>query len=335
MNMTKEIDVCIVGATGLVGQTMLEVLAEYDFPINRLKLCASQRSAGQVCIFKGKSYTVEALTEESFTGYQLALFSAGAEISKQYAPLAVAAGLLVIDNSSAWREDTQIPLVVPEVNIKDAWQNTLIANPNCSTIQSVVPLKALQDSFGLERVNYTTYQAVSGSGQQGVEELRRTQNGGRAEVYPYAISETAIPEIDRPMANGYTKEEHKMIVETKKILHQPNLPVSATCVRIPVERGHAVALSVTLTQSFELEDVKNVFENFPGIEVVDNLTAHQYPTSQLAKGNDTVYVGRIRRDTAMPNSLLFYTTADNIRKGAAGNAVQIAQALLEQRKEVG
>lgn len=309
----REIDTCIVGATGLVGQTMLKVLEEYDFPVGRLKLLASKRSAGKVCVFKKKKHTVQELTETSFEGYDLALFSAGASVSKEFAPIARSQGLFVIDNSSAWREDSDIPLIVPEVNLEDYTLNRLIANPNCSTIQAVLPLKALQEAFGIQRVNYSTYQPV---------------------LYPYNISQTVIPEIDQPLENGYTKEEQKMINETRKILHQPALPVSATCVRVPIENGHGVSVAVQLQKEFTTEEIRECLSQFPGIQLEDDLAAHKYPTSILARGTDMVYVGRIRKDTSLENGLLFYTTADNIRKGAAANAVQIAAALMQKIAEV-
>ncbi|MDR0298284.1 MAG: aspartate-semialdehyde dehydrogenase [Streptococcaceae bacterium] len=324
----KLIDVCVVGATGLVGSTMLKVLEEYDFPVGRLKPLASARSAGKKNSFKGQEYTVEELTEDSFDGYELALFSAGAGVSGTFAPIARARGLLVVDNSSRWREDAALPLIVPEINLEDATKNRLIANPNCSTIQSVLPLKALQDAFGLKKVHYATYQAVSGSGQKGVDDLRRTKAGEAPQFYPHNISLTAIPEIDVFLEDGYTKEERKMENETRKILHLPELPVSATCVRVPVENAHGVEISVTLDKAFTLDAVRDVLAAFPGIVVVDNGATHDYPVSPLATGNDSVYVGRLRRDTAEENGLLLYTVADNIRKGAAANAVQIAQALL-------
>ncbi|WP_270269446.1 aspartate-semialdehyde dehydrogenase [Enterococcus lactis] len=330
----REIDTCIVGATGLVGQTMLKVLEEYDFPVGRLKLLASKRSAGKVCVFKGKKHTVQELTETSFEGYDLALFSAGASVSKEFAPIARSRGLFVIDNSSAWREDSDIPLIVPEVNLEDYTLNRLIANPNCSTIQAVLPLKALQEAFGIQRVNYSTYQAVSGSGQKGIQDLYRTQNDEEPALYPYNISQTVIPEIDQPLENGYTKEEQKMINETRKILHQPDLPVSATCVRVPIENGHGVSVAVQLQKEFTIEEVKECLSQFSGIQLEDDLAAHKYPTSILARGTDTVYAGRIRKDTSLENGLLFYTTADNISKGAAANAVQIAAALMQKIAEV-
>jgi len=325
----KSYDVCLVGATGLVGQTFLSILAEIDFPIGRLKLLASSRSAGKVITFKGAELVVEALTERSFDGFELAFFSAGGEISKKFAPLAKDAGLVVIDNSSAWREHTDIGLVVPEVNFADATLNKIIANPNCSTIQAVIPLAALK-KFGLKSVTYSTYQAVSGSGASGQQDLMRTLAGEAPSFYPHDISKTCIPEIDVFLANGYTKEEMKMVNETRKILHLPTLAVSATCVRVPVMNGHAVSVRVELDQAFELADVVLALTNYEGIEVVDDGVNHRYPTSMLASGSASVFVGRIRRDLSATNGLLFYCVADNIRKGAATNAVQIAQKLVAE-----
>ena len=324
----KFYDICLVGATGLVGQTFLKVLEEVDFPIRQLKLLASTRSAGKSIIFRGQELIVEALTPDAFDGYQLAFFSAGGDISKEYAPIARDKGLFVIDNSSAWRTDSEIGLVVPEVNFADAELNKIIANPNCSTIQSVIPLAALKP-FSLKNVNYSTYQAVSGSGATGLADLERTLAGQQPAFYPHNISQTCIPEIDAPLDNGYTKEEMKMANETRKILHLPDLPVSATCVRVPVMNGHAVNVRVELEQAFEITDIIDAFTAYEGIVVANDLVNHLYPTSQLAEGRATVFVGRIRRDLSAPNSLLFYCVADNIRKGAATNAVQIALNLIK------
>lgn len=324
----KYYDVCLVGATGLVGQTFLKILEEMDFPIRKLKLLASSRSAGKVIVFKGCELIVEALCDDSFDNSHLAFFSAGGEISKKYAPIAQSKGLIVIDNSSAWRENTKVGLVVPEVNFDDAKMNRIIANPNCSTIQSVIPLATLK-SFGLKSVTYSTYQAVSGSGASGQADLTRTLAGKPSEFYPYNISQTCIPEIDVFLDNGYTKEEMKMINETRKILHMPNLPVSATCVRVPIMNGHAVSVRVEFEHEFELADIIAAFEAHDGIIVANDGTQHLYPTSIMAEGTPTVFVGRIRRDLSAVNSLLFYCVADNIRKGAATNAVQIALKMVE------
>lgn len=325
----KFYDICLVGATGLVGQTFLKILEEVDFPIHQLKLLASARSAGKVIIFKGKELIVEQLTADSFDSYQLAFFSAGGGISKKYAPIARDKGLVVIDNSSTWREDSEIGLVVPEVNFDDSQINKLIANPNCSTIQSVVPLAALKP-FGLKSVTYSTYQAVSGSGAAGQADLGRTLAGGTPEFYPHNISQTCIPEIDVFLDNGYTKEEMKMVNETRKILHLPDLPVSATCVRVPVMNGHAVSVRVELEQAFEIADIIATFEAHEGIIVANDGANHLYPTSSMAERSASVFVGRIRRDLSAQNSLLFYCVADNICKGAATNAVQIAQKMISK-----
>ncbi len=317
-------NVAIVGATGLVGSTFLKVLEEYQFPIKNLKLLASSKSAGKKIIFKNKEYIVEELNENSFTNIDLALFSAGADVSKKFAPIACKEGALVIDNSSCWRQDPTKALVVPEVNFDDVKMSRIIANPNCSTIQSIIPLKALDDKYGLKRVVYTTYQAVSGSGMKGINDLKNTLNNEKPQFYPYDISKTCIPEIDVALDNDYTKEEMKMVNETRKMLHKPDLKISATCVRVPVMNSHAVSIMVELEKSFDIEDVRNVISNFPGLVLVDNIKEHKYPISLLSNGNDKVYVGRIRRDLSCDNGLLLYTVADNIRKGAAANAVQIA-----------
>ena len=325
----KKYNVAVVGATGLVGSTFLKVLEEYHFPINELRLVASRRSKGKEIIYDGKSYIVEELTKDLFTHIDIALFSAGASVAKEFAPYAVKSGALVIDNSSGFREYDDIPLVVPEVNPKDIVSRGIIANPNCSTIQSVLPLKALDDAFGVNKVEYTTYQAVSGSGMKGKNDLKRCLNNEKNEFYPYDISKTCIPEIDVFLDNGYTKEEMKMVKETRKILHKPNLLVSATCVRVPVENSHAVSIAVELDKEFSLDEVRKVLENYPGIVLVDKPNEHLYPVSTMANGNDLVYVGRIRKNIATVNGLLLYTVGDNIRKGAASNAVQIAKYVIE------
>jgi len=326
----KKYNVCLVGATGLVGQTFLQVLGEFDFPIENLKLLASSRSAGKVIPFKGEDLVVEELGLDSFDGYDLAFFGAGGAMSKKYGPVARNKGLIVIDNSSAWREDGEVGLVVPEVNIEDVKLNRLIANPNCSTIQSVIPLAALMKKYTLKSVNYTTYQAVSGSGAQGPADLEQTLAGEAPAFYPHNISQTCIPHIDTFTDSGYTKEEMKMANETRKILHLPDLPVSATCVRVPIVNAHAVSMRVELEEAFELEDVVELLTAQEGVVLVDDPNNNLYPTATMANGNDAVYVGRIRRDLSAPNSLLLYCVADNIRKGAASNAVQIALKMAAQ-----
>ena len=324
----KLYNVAVAGATGLVGRTFLKVLEEYNFPINNLVLYASKRSAGSVVVFKGKEYVVEELTEDSFDNIDIALFSAGGGVSKQFAPIAAKKGAVVIDNSSAWRMDENCALVVPEINIDDVYnKSNIIANPNCSTIQSVLPLKALNDKFGLKKVVFTTYQSVSGSGQKGINDLENCLQGKKNEFYPYDISSTCIPEIDEFLEDGYTKEEMKMVNETRKILHLPDLPVSATCIRVPIKACHGVMMQVELNKEFTIEEVKNSFKDQPGVVLYDDVKNHIYPNSIVAKDQDLVYVGRIRKDLANENSILLYCVADNIRKGAASNAVQIALAL--------
>ncbi|MFA7127473.1 MAG: aspartate-semialdehyde dehydrogenase [Bacilli bacterium] len=322
-------NVAIVGVTGLVGGKMLEKLAEIEFPIRVLRLLASAKSAGKMISYCGREVQVEALSETSFQGIDIAIFSAGGQVSCQFAPIAKASGAIVVDNSSCWRQDPTVGLVVPEVNFEDVKMNRIIANPNCSTIQSILPVKALHDAYGITKIHYNTYQAVSGSGFKGMLDLERTSNGEKPNFYPYDISKTCIPEIDVAMDNLYTKEEMKMVWETRKILHEPNLPISATCVRVPVMNSHAVSIALELEKPFTLEDVRKVLASFPGIAVVDQLSKHEYPTSLDSNGNDLVYVGRIRRDLASNNGLLLYVVADNIRKGAASNAVQIIEKMVE------
>ena len=324
-------NVAVVGATGLVGRTFLKVLEEYNFPINNLILYASARSKGKVVTYCGKEYVIEELTKDAFDGVEIALFSAGGSISQEYAPIAEAKGAVVIDNSSAWRMNEDCALVVPEINLDDIYtKRKIIANPNCSTIQSVLPLKPLSDKYGLKRVVYTTYQAVAGSGQKGVDDLRRTKEGQKPEFYPYDISNTCIPEIDSFLDDGYTKEEMKMVNETRKILHLENLPVSATCIRVPVEVCHGVMIQVELEKEFDLEEVKQVLASQEGIVLYDDPKNHIYPNSIVAKDKDQVFVGRIRRDISTKNGLLLYCVADNVRKGAASNAVQIALAMVKK-----
>lgn len=324
----KKYNVAVVGATGLVGRTFLEVLEEYRFPIKELTLYASSKSVGKKVNYMGKEYIVEELTKDAFENIDIALFSAGGGVSKEYAPIAASKGAIVIDNSSAWRMNEECSLVVPEINIEDVYsKNNIIANPNCSTIQSVLPLKALKDKFGLKKVVYTSYQSVSGSGQKGVDDLNRCIKGEKNQFYPYDISKTCIPEIDEFLDDGYTKEEMKMVNETRKILHLPDLLVSATCIRVPVASCHGVMIQVELEKEFTIDEVKKALSSQEGIVLYDDPKKHIYPNSIVAKGQDKVYVGRIRKDLANENSILLYCVADNIRKGAAGNAVQIAMAL--------
>ena len=332
----KKYNVAVVGATGLVGRTFLKVLAEYNFPINNLVLYASARSAGKVVEYCGKEYVIEELTEDSFDNVEIALFSAGGGVSKKFAPIAAKKGAVVIDNSSAWRMDDDCALIVPEINLEDAYSkaSNIIANPNCSTIQSVLPLKALQDKFGINKVVFTTYQSVSGSGQKGINDLENCLQGKKNEFYPYDIANTCIPEIDEFLDDGYTKEEMKMVNETRKILHDDKILVSATCIRVPIKACHGVMMQVELDKEFTLEEVKEALKQQPGVVLYDDVKNHIYPNSIVAKDQDQVYVGRIRKDLTCEKGILLYCVADNIRKGAASNAVQIAMALdLEKCKK--
>lgn len=324
--MMKRVNLAIVGVTGLVGQTFLKVLEKRKFPINQLYFFASSKSAGKVIEFNGQSYTVEELTEDSFNqDIDIALFSAGGSVSKKFAPIAKSKGIRVVDNSSAWRMEPDVPLVVPEVNPSSITEDDyLIANPNCSTIQSVVPLKVLHERYKIKRLVYSTYQAVSGSGIGGLRDLET----GEVSCYPHPIIHNCIPHIDVFLDNGYTKEEMKMIEETQKILNDPNLKVTATTVRVPVKRGHCVSVNVEFENPFELEDVQEMLRSVEGIVIVDEVLSNQYPMPINVEGKDEVFVGRIRRDFSLDHGLNLWVVADNIRKGAATNTVQIAELLL-------
>ncbi len=327
-------NVAVVGATGMVGRKMLEILEEYQFPIHSLSLFSSPRSAGEKIFWKNTEYTVELLDETSFDRpLDFAFFSAGGEISNKFAPIAEAHGVVVIDNSSAWRMDSRISLIVPEINFSNLNldQAKIIANPNCSTIQSVLPLKALAEKFTLKRVAYTTYQAVSGSGQKGIEDLKNGELGLEPTNYFHPIYNNCFPHIDSFLENGYTKEEDKMINETRKILSLPDLPITATCVRIPVLNSHSVAINVTLDQEPTVEEIQEILGNFDGICLEDNPSANQYPMPLKASGNDLVWVGRIRKDQSLPNTYHIWSVADNTRKGAASNAVQIACRIIQNQ----
>jgi aspartate-semialdehyde dehydrogenase len=320
-------NIAIVGATGMVGETFIALLEEYDFPIQNIYFFASARSAGKTVTFRNESYPVEELNEQSFDRpIDIALFSAGARVSKVYAPMAASKGITVIDNSSMWRMDPDVPLIVPEVNAQDVQRSLgIIANPNCSTIQSVIPLHALR-TLGLKRIIYTTFQAVSGSGYKGVNDLKRNLDGQPGIFYPKPILHNALAVIDTMLDDGYTKEEVKMVEETRKILHLPDLAVTATCVRIPVFNGHSVSINVELEKPFELSEVIGLLKRQAGIQVFED----EIPTPQDASGQDLVYVGRIRRDHSVANGLNLWVVADNIRKGAATNAIQIAYTLQEE-----
>ncbi len=331
--MNRKPNIAVVGATGVVGSTFLKVLEERDFPFENIYFMASAKSAGKTLTFKGKDYIVEELTENSFDKpIDIALFSAGGGTSAKFAPIAASKGVVVVDNSSQWRMDENVPLVVPEVNPQDIeWNKGIIANPNCSTIQAMVALKPLQDKYGIKRVIYSTYQAVSGSGVKGITDLKNGLEGKDEPLQAYAhpIAGNCLPHIDVFTENGYTKEEMKMINETHKILGDDDIKVTATTVRVPVFDSHSESINIELEKPFEMEDIFELFRNAPGIVLQDDVTNNVYPLALTAAGTDPVYVGRIRRDFSVDNGLNIWVVADNIRKGAATNAVQIAEELLK------
>lgn len=319
--------IAVVGATGLVGQKMLEVLERKAIPFNELTLFTSARSANKEVVYQGKTYITEELTEEKANEkYDFVLMSAGGSTSLRFSPLFEQAGSIVIDNSSAYRMEEDIDLIVPEVNSPQL-NRKIIANPNCSTIQSVVPLKPLQDKYGLKRVAYTTYQAVSGSGVAGRNDLINGAKGEAPKNYPHPIYNNVLPHIDVFLENGYTKEEQKMIDETKKILNLPDLKVTATCVRVPVQDSHSVAINVTLEQPATVKDLRHLFEQTEGVVLIDDVANNEYPLAINTTGKDEVFVGRIREDDTLDNSFHIWCTADNLLKGAALNAVQILEQI--------
>ncbi|HAK37766.1 MAG TPA: aspartate-semialdehyde dehydrogenase [Nitrospina sp.] len=337
MNKKEKYEVAIVGATGAVGRRMLTTLEERNFPVANLTALASARSAGQTLAFRGQAIKVKELQEDSFKGIDIALFSAGGAISKQLAPIAVESGCVVIDNSSAWRMDKDVPLIVPEVNpsaLGDEWG--IIANPNCSTIQMVVALKPIHDKYRIRRVVVSTYQSVSGSGQKAMEELEQQSRdvldgkSAQCNVYPHQIAFNCLPHIDVFLENGYTKEEIKMVNETRKILEDDSIEVSPTAVRVPVVYSHSEAVNVETEQAMTAKEVKELLSSFPGVSVVDNPEQNEYPLAINASGSGDVLVGRIRSDLTRPNAVNFWVVSDNLLKGAAYNAVQIAELLLKR-----
>ncbi|HHX62949.1 MAG TPA: aspartate-semialdehyde dehydrogenase [Epulopiscium sp.] len=326
----KKINLAIVGVTGMVGRTFLEVLEEKDLPIENLYMFSSARSAGSKITLKGKEYIVEELTETSFDrGIDIALFSAGGAASLKFAPIAASKGCVVIDNSSAWRMDSTVPLIVPEVNGEDIRNHKgIIANPNCSTIQAMVALKPLDEYYDIKRVIYTTFQAVSGSGLAGWRDLEEGLKGNPPTNYPHPIANNCLPHIDSFTDNGYTKEEMKMVEETRKILHKPNLGITATTVRVPVFNSHSESINLEFEKPFDLEELKKVLVNAPGIIVQDDVANNVYPLPLNATGKDDVFVGRIRRDESVVSGVNLWVVADNIRKGAATNTIQIAEWII-------
>lgn len=329
--------VAVAGATGLVGRQMLEMLEARNYPVKSLKLLASERSKGRTLTFKGQELPVEVLTEASFKDVEVALFSAGGGTSKKFAPCAAKAGCVVVDNSSAWRMDAEVPLVVPEVNPGDVkWHKGIIANPNCSTIQMVVALKPLHDAARIERVVVSTYQAVSGAGKSAVEELKAQTRDildgkpARPAVFPYQIAFNCIPQIPQSAAfieNGYSTEEMKMINETKKIMGDDSIRVTATTVRVPVFNGHSESVNIETEKKLTAAEARALLAKAPGIIVQDDLASQLYPLATASLGRGETFVGRIREDLSHPRGLCFWVVSDNLLKGAALNAVQIAELL--------
>jgi aspartate-semialdehyde dehydrogenase len=338
----RKFKVAIAGATGAVGREMMRVLEERDFPVEELIPLASERSEGQKLEWADGEVTVQRLKPDSFAGVDIALFSPGASVSREFAPYAARAGAVVIDNSSAFRMDLDCPLVVPEVNPKDVelavkpGGRRIIANPNCSTIQLVVVMKPLHDVAGLTRVVCATYQSVSGAGQKGIDELevqsRALFNMGEIvpEKFPHRIAFNVLPEIGKDAGNGYTDEEMKLVNESRKIMHLPQLAVSATCVRVPVFFCHSEAAHLTFDRPLTPEAAREILRKAPGVKVIDDLKEHIYPMPILGAGDDDTLVGRIRTDLSAPNTLALFVVADNLRKGAATNAVQIAELLAKE-----
>ena len=328
--MKNRFKVAIVGANGVVGRTALKVLEEKSLPNIEYTLFCSKKSAGKKIDFLGTNYIMQELNENSFNkNFDYAIFCAGGEVSKKYIPIAVEHHCICIDNSSVYRMEPDVPLVVPEVNMKEAYKNKgIIANPNCSTIQAVVPLKPLDDKYTIKRIVYSTYQAVSGAGREGIEDLENGINGFAPKKFPYPIFNNCLPHIDVFMDDGYTKEEHKMINETRKILNKPNLPITATTVRVPVLNCHSESINIEFEKDFELYDVKQLLQNFPGVIVVDDIEKNYYPIPTKADGYDEVFVGRIRRDFSVKYGLNLWVVADNLRKGAASNAIQILENMI-------
>ena len=337
--MSKKYDVCILGATGAVGEAMLSILEQRKFPVGKLFPLASSRSAGSTVTFRGEEITVLDVEGFDFAQAQIGLFSAGGSVSEKYAPIATAAGCVVIDNTAHFRYDADIPLVVPEVNahaIAQYKNRGIIANPNCSTIQMLVALKPIHDAVGIERINVATYQAVSGTGKEAIEELAEqtralfSHQAVKAEVYPKRIAFNVLPHIDVFMDNGYTKEEMKMVWETRKILEDDSIMVNPTAVRVPVFYGHSEAVHIETRKKISAAEARALLEKAPGVQVMDKREAGGYPTAIEAAGQDATLVGRIREDVSHPRGLNLWVVGDNVRKGAALNSIQIAEILIEK-----
>lgn len=322
----------VIGATGLVGRTFLQALPQWALPIEALYVAASEASVGKSLTYQGETLTVESPARVWEKKPDLVFFSAGAQVSKEWAPRFIEVGSYVIDNSSAWRMDPQIPLVVPEINFDSIGTHRLIANPNCSTIQLVIALYPLHKNWGLERVIVATYQAVTGTGQKAVNQLMKERQGvtPSEKVYPYAIDLNCIPQCDVFVEGGYTKEEQKIIQETRKILSLSDLRITATAVRVPVLGGHSQVINVTLQKPFTLSEVRQALERMEGIVLHDDPAQHLYPMPRLVEGQDKVFIGRLRQDTSHPRGLNMWIVADNLRRGAATNALAIAKRLAQR-----
>ena len=331
--MDKRYKLALVGATGVVGEVARKVLEEKKLPISEYVFFSSCRSAGKKLTFMEKEYIVRELKEDSFDeGFDFAIFSAGGDTSKKFAPIAASKGCIVVDNSSAWRMDENVPLIVPEVNSSEIKNHKgIIANPNCSTIQAVVPLKVLDNKYKIKRIVYSTYQAVSGAGIKGINDLvYGNDEGYKLQKFPYPIINNCLPHIDVFLDNGYTKEEEKMINETRKILNRPDLKITATTVRVPVMNSHSEAINVEFENNFELDELIKELKNAKGIVVQDDIKQDVYPLAINATGHDEVFVGRIRRDFSVDYGINMWVVADNIRKGAASNAIQIVEELIKK-----
>lgn len=333
----KSYHVAVVGATGAVGNEMVKILEERKFPVGRLTLLASERSVGRELQFNGQKIPVQVLNEKSFAGIEIGLFSAGGSVSQIFAPIAATAGCIVIDNTSAFRMEADIPLVVPEVNpeaIATYRNRGIIANPNCSTIQMVVALKPIHDAVGIKRIVVSTYQAVSGTGKKAIDELLQQTEAflnsrePLVKVYPHRIAFNCLPHIDVFLENGYSKEEMKMVNETKKIFNDPSVAVTATTVRVPVLYGHSESVNIETQRKISVRQVREILSHAPGVTVVDDLKANKYPLPIDAAGKDDTFVGRIREDESIENGINMWIVSDNIRKGAALNAVQIAEIIV-------
>ncbi|MDY0235598.1 MAG: aspartate-semialdehyde dehydrogenase [Gudongella sp.] len=326
----KKYNIAVVGATGLVGRKILEILQEREFPIQKLHLLASKKSENEKVLYNNQEYRVKVLSEDSFNeDIDIAFFAAGGAVSEKYVPIAAEKGMVVVDNSSVFRMNPEVPLIVPEVN-PEAIKNhkNIIANPNCSTIQCMPVLKPILEKYGIKRIVFSTYQSVSGSGTKGLRDL----DEGLVEFYPHSIRGNVLPHIDVFLENGYTKEEMKMVNETRKILGNEDLKITATAVRVPVRFAHSVSVNLELLSEFKVEDIKELLRNSKGVVLKDDIKNGQYPITEDAEGEDEVFVGRIRRDYSLDSGLNLWIVADNIRKGAALNAVQIAEILIDKEE---